>query len=423
VPDNPEQDVRRRVTGKGYLILLLSLTMILAGLSISSPFFSITGFTALLYAVSSYLRSASVKGELERHADPTELFEGGRVRVSFEGRLKAPGANVVLQDEVPPTAYVKGGTRWRLPAGGVVRRVGYRAKMKLRGMYRLGPLKVVSEDPGGHFTIERSLSGESRITVLPRPVPAGVLPRLRAPPRLLPGFSHSRSVGQGKEFHSIREYYPEDPFKIINWPATARRRKLMVNQYEAESLTDVVIILDAREWTGRGDLYRNPLEDSIKVAASLIRLLLAARNRVGLVVIGEGIKYIRPAAGEKHFRSLLHELAAVSPRGGGPLKESLKVAAQHLSPSSPLVLLTPLTEGMDAWEGLEFLLSLGHPLTVISPDPAEREYYVTEVKTPRYVLTKIERKALTSLLVKGGARFYDMKLSHTVREVLEEVMG
>lgn len=423
MPYNPEQDVRRRVTGKGFLILLLSLTMTLAGLSLASPFFTVAGLTALLYTAHSYLRSATVNGELEREAAPKELFEGGSVRVSLRGRFRAPGANVILLDEVPPTAYVKGGTRWRLPGGGVIRRVGYRARMKLRGMYRLGPLKAVTEDPGGHFSLERRLGGESRVTVLPRPEEVAVLPRLKAPPRLLPGFSHSRSVGQGKEFHSIREYYPEDPFKIINWPATARRRKLMVNQYEAESLTDVVIILDAREWTGRGDLYRNPLEDSIKVAASLIRLLLASRNRVGLVVVGEGVKYIRPAAGERHLQSLLHELAAVSPRGGVPLKEALKVAAQHLSPSSPLVLLTPLTEGMDAREGLEFLLSLEHPLTVISPDPAEREMYVTGIKTPRYVLTGIERRVLASLLLKGGARFYDMKMGHTVKEVLEGVMG
>lgn len=423
MPDNPEQAVRRGVTGKGYLVLLLSLTMSLAGISLASTFITVVGLTALLYTASSYVRTISVRGELEREVSPAELFEGGRVRVTLRGMLKAPGAKVTLQDEVPPTAYVKGGARWRLPAGGVVRKVGYRAKMKLRGMYRLGPLKAISQDPGGHFSLVRELGGESHVTVLPRPVPAGVLPHLKAPPRLLPGFSHSRSVGQGKEFHSIREYYPEDPFKIINWHATARRRRLMVNQYEAESLTDVVIIIDAREWTGRGDLYRNPLEDSVRVAASLIRLLLSARNRVGLVLIGEGVKYIRPAAGERHFRSLLHELASVSPRGGVPLKEALKVAAQHLSPSSPLVLFTPLTEGMDAREGLEFLLSLGHPLIVISPDPAERARYAGGHSTPREVLTGIERRALASLLLKGGARFFDMKMGHTVKEVLEGVMG
>ncbi|MCD6384103.1 MAG: hypothetical protein J7L88_06550, partial [Thermoplasmata archaeon] len=189
------------------------------------------------------------------------------------------------------------------------------------------------------------------------------------------------------------------------------------------ALTDVMIILDSREWTGAGDLLENPLEDSIRIASSAIRTLLLARNRVGLVIIGDSVRYVRPSGGEKHFLYLLHELAAVSPQGQVPLLKALKVSSKYFTPSSPLILISPLSEGLDAKEALEYLISLGHPLTVISPDPLEREARILGVKPPRYYLKKIERSLVLSTLSQTGAKVVDVPPSPDIAGLLKEVMG
>jgi uncharacterized protein (DUF58 family) len=83
------------------------------------------------------------------------------------------------------------------------------------------------------------------------------------------------------EFRSIREYYPFDSLKAVNWKASAKTGNLKVNQYHFTSSQEVVILLDLEGYNA----YDRPeiKEDLIRIAAYLTRSLIKNGMEVGLV--------------------------------------------------------------------------------------------------------------------------------------------
>src|SRR5205807_4957064 len=102
-----------------------------------------------------------------------------------------------------------------------------------------------------------------------------------------------------------------DP-KRINWKASARYNKLIVNETEAERVTDVMIVLDT-DVTFFGQTESELFERGIRAAASFTRLLLRQSNRVGLVLQGGERGSIPAGFGSRHERRILYLLAAAKP--------------------------------------------------------------------------------------------------------------
>src|SRR5256885_10750185 len=65
--------------------------------------------------------------------------------------------------------------------------------------------------------------------------------------RLELGRQPFRRLGEGRLFESLREWVPGDDLRHIDWKATAKRRKVITRQYEAERRQQVLLVLD----TGR----------------------------------------------------------------------------------------------------------------------------------------------------------------------------
>ena len=81
-------------------------------------------------------------------------------------------------------------------------------------------------------------------------------------------------------FRSIREYTLTDPMKTINWKASAKTGNLMVNTFDSALSEKVMIYLDIED---SGILKQDKLvEDSISVAATLVRKLISQGIEVGL---------------------------------------------------------------------------------------------------------------------------------------------
>lgn len=85
-------------------------------------------------------------------------------------------------------------------------------------------------------------------------------------------------------FRSIRGYTAQDPMKTINWKASAKTGSLMVNTYDSVMSQKAMIFLDVED---NGILKREDLvEESIAVAATLMRRLLRQSIEVGLCMNG-----------------------------------------------------------------------------------------------------------------------------------------
>ena len=87
-------------------------------------------------------------------------------------------------------------------------------------------------------------------------------------------------------FRTIRSYTTDDPMKTINWKASAKTGSLMVNTYDSVQSQKAMIFLDVED---TGIIKREELvEESIAMAATLVRKLLGQSIEVGFSYNGDG---------------------------------------------------------------------------------------------------------------------------------------
>jgi uncharacterized protein (DUF58 family) len=129
------------------------------------------------------------------------------------------------------------------------------------------------------------------------------------------GARRLRRYGTGGTFAGLREYGPDDPFRSIDWKASARRGRTMVAQYEVERAQQVVLALDAgRLMTPRlGD--RRKLDHAVSAALALAAMARLSADRVGVVAFAAStLARVAPGSGAPHAARLVDALSELEPR-------------------------------------------------------------------------------------------------------------
>jgi uncharacterized protein (DUF58 family) len=154
-------------------------------------------------------------------------------------------------------------------------------------------------------------------TSLPCPVNLKVYPNVRdlsrfrimvQKNRLLPqGEKAINQFGVGTEFESLRCYVEGDDYRKINWLATAREGKLIVNQYQVERNQPVYILLDtARPMSYSVNGYKK-LDYAINAVLILSDIVNQQGDQSGLMAFDTSVTaHIKPGKGAGH-RNLLME--------------------------------------------------------------------------------------------------------------------
>ncbi len=109
-------------------------------------------------------------------------------------------------------------------------------------------------------------------------------------------------------FRTIRNYTTDDPMKSINWKASARTGSLMVNTFDSVQSQKAMIFLDVED---TGILkYEDLVEESIALAATIMRRLIRQNIEVGFVFNGRGNDVFFPENNRKNriaFERMLAE--------------------------------------------------------------------------------------------------------------------
>lgn len=123
------------------------------------------------------------------------------------------------------------------------------------------------------------------------------------------GQRNLRMLGKGSSFESLREYVPGDEYRKINWKATARGNKPIVNQYEPEKNQHVHIFID----TGRPMSYTIRGYRKLDMAVNTALVLSDVVNQNGdqsavLTFNTEVNSMIMPGKGSEHRNKILEAL-------------------------------------------------------------------------------------------------------------------
>lgn len=117
------------------------------------------------------------------------------------------------------------------------------------------------------------------------------------------GLKKIRRIGHNLEFDQIRDYVTGDDYRTVNWKATARKSKLMVNQYMDERAQPVYCLIDM------GRVMKMPfnemtlLDYSINASLVLSNVAIIKHDKAGLVTFSHKTHSLLSAdrkAGQMH---------------------------------------------------------------------------------------------------------------------------
>jgi uncharacterized protein (DUF58 family) len=235
-----------------------------------------------------------------------------------------------------------------------------------RGLFTLGPTRLLTGDPFGIFSVTLQFTASMPLLVLPPIVP---LPSIEVSPGGRSGNSRPRTNALDRTVSaaSVREYASGDSKRWIHWKTTARRNELFVRLFDGTPAGDWWIILDMNTFAQVGTGEDATDEHGIVLAASLADRGIRLRRSVGLVAQGDTLVWLPPAEGDGQRWEILRSLALVN-RGTRPLSEVLTRVAPSIGRSSSIIIVTPSIDS--SWiQALVPFVRRGIVPTVLLLDP------------------------------------------------------
>ena len=248
-----------------------------------------------------------------------------------------------------------------------------------RGVFTLGPMTVLSGDPFGLFQFPRRIEATAQVIVYPLTVP---IHRFATPIGPLTG---GHAIRRRAHFITtnaagVREYQPGDSFNRIHWRSTARRRRLMVKEFELDPLGDVWIFLDL----SRASLVERPeamdfrglppqlppstAEYGIVAAASLAQYFVDKGRALGFVTYSPQREIVQPDRGPRQLLRVLEILAVARSESDQALQHMLALEAHLLGRGTTAIIVTASQD--PAWAAEAYALARrGVRLIAVLIDP------------------------------------------------------
>lgn len=347
------------------LILLLAGAVLFAAASVRAVLLApAAAFTAAVIGVGAADLARSPRPSaldvVREVEDCLSLGTGNPVAVRFGNRSRYP-LRLLARDEAPEDlklcaaagrtpgdAAPRTPLEWvDLPSLGTAA-LAYEVIPIRRGAYRFGDVTV-------RYTTRLGLLLRQHTYPLARDVK--VYPNLRDVKRYdlalrrgrlqQVGLRRSRMVGTGMEFERLRDYHPDDDYRRINWPATARRRRPITIDYQIERSQTVLLMLDVGRLMSApiGALTR--LDHAVNSCLLTAYVCLGHGDNVGLLAFADRVTlYLPPRPGKKQFHAMLESLYNVAPR---PTESDYRVAiAQADQRQRRRALVVTFTEIVDA---------------------------------------------------------------------------
>jgi uncharacterized protein (DUF58 family) len=238
-----------------------------------------------------------------------------------------------------------------------------------------------------------------------------------------PGEFLTSQAGASTEFYNIRNYQKGDPFKKINWKVFARKRELMVNEYEKENICDTILFLDARSISNIGSVTMNALETNVKLALAISNFLILHRNQVGMVMYNDRVKVLPPKAGLRQRNEILRFLTGVYAKSWTGFNVALDYAKPYIKAKTTLIIFSNLDYDHTLYKSIQEQIAFNNRVIIISPSSLEFELKTAEYSGPfeRVNLFRMSRQNFIDELRDLGALIIQYAPDDALEEIIEKV--
>ena len=258
-----------------------------------------------------------------------------------------------------------------------------------RGDFKFEAVHIRARSIMGFVTVQRRFPLPKEVRVVPNVRAVTKYKLLTRHPMKMPGERIVRRMGQGTAFRELRDYFPGDEYRRIDWKSTARRGKLTVKEYEDERSQNLMILIDTgrmmTSFIPRGkkeaisllgtdifseDLppWENPLRETTRldftVNASLVLsyVALSKGDNVGLMAFSSKRElFLPPRSGKAQITRIVNMLYGLKPKLVESDYRSMFIDLAHLQRRRSLVIFfTDLIDVEASRNLIKYILSL-HP--------------------------------------------------------------
>jgi uncharacterized protein (DUF58 family) len=132
------------------------------------------------------------------------------------------------------------------------------------------------------------------------------------------GHYHSVFKGQGMEFEEVREYFPGDDIRSIDWNVTARMGHPFIKKFMEERELTIMVLLDLSASSSFGTVNKLKSQLAAELCSVLAMSAIKNNDKVGLIAFTDRVeKVVPPAKGLSHVLRIIREALYFSPEGKG----------------------------------------------------------------------------------------------------------
>ena len=164
----------------------------------------------------------------------------------------------------------------------------YILEPKERGEYSFGSLNIYVASPIGFISKRFRFQKDATLAAYPSFIHLRKYELMALQSEfLLGGIKKIRKLGHTMEFEQIKEYVPGDDIRTINWKATSKTNRLMVNQFQDEKSQRIFMLIDTGRTMKMPFKELSLLDYSINATMALSHIILKKGDRAGMMTFSK----------------------------------------------------------------------------------------------------------------------------------------
>ena len=155
-----------------------------------------------------------------------------------------------------------------------------------RGVYIFGDMQLVTMSTLKLMARKFTITAQKEIAVYPSVAEMKYFElKTFSEISTLQGIRKLRRIGHSYEFEQIKEYVYGDEYRNVNWKATSRKGKLMVNQFQEEKSQQIYCLIDTCRVMQLPFNGLSLLDYSINSSLVILNIALKKEDKVGLITL------------------------------------------------------------------------------------------------------------------------------------------
>ena len=209
-----------------------------------------------------------------------------------------------------------------------------------RGVYKFGKLNIFITSPLQLAMLRRQFSINKDVKVYPSFFQMRKYELMALANKSHLGVKKIRRLGHTMEFEQIKEYNKGDDYRTINWKATAKHNKLMVNQYQDEKSQSIYSIIDMGRTMQMPFNEMTLLDYAINSTLAFSNIAMKKKDKAGLITFEKNIhNFIKPENKKQHLQNIFESLYSITTDFNETDYEHLYSFIRHKIPTRSMLMV------------------------------------------------------------------------------------